>query len=339
MEIRSFSDSIKKALTATMIAGTVLSFSSCDRLHEDLQPCPQGVRLRFVYNYNMEFANAFPSQVDCLTVLFYDSDGNYVTTKTNMTASDLSDENWRMTVDLAPGNYSIIAYGGMECTESSFSFTAQPSTIRMDQLQVELNPECLTDPDERHLHDLFYGNLEVTVEQSDTEYKDYTLYMMKDTNNLRVLLQQVDGTPIDEADFDFKVVDDNTLMAWNNAVVKTRSVDYLTWARGNESPGELPDNGKEATVAWAEMSFPRLVTTNSPRLVITRKEDGHNVVDIPLNNYLLLMKGQTYANMPDQEFLDRKSRWNLFFFLRGGTWLSVEIVVDDWTVRINNTEF
>ena len=114
MEIRSFSDSIKKTLAATLIAATALSFASCDRIHEDLQPCPQGVRLRFVYDYNMEFANAFPSQVDCLTVLFYDEEGNYVTTRTNMTESDLSDENWRMTVDLEPGRYNIIPYGGME---------------------------------------------------------------------------------------------------------------------------------------------------------------------------------------------------------------------------------
>ncbi|MHC0039811.1 FimB/Mfa2 family fimbrial subunit, partial [Pseudoneobacillus sp. C159] len=87
-------------------------------MYEDLDPCPQGLRLRFVYDYNMEFANAFPTQVECLTVLFYDSDGKYVTTRTNNT-SDLADENWRMTIDLEPDEYQIIAYGGMECEQSS----------------------------------------------------------------------------------------------------------------------------------------------------------------------------------------------------------------------------
>lgn len=338
MEIRSFSDSIKKALTAAVIAGTLLPFSSCDRLHEDLQPCPQGVRLRFVYDYNMEFANAFPSQVDCLTVLFYDSRGSYVTTRTNVTADELSDEYWRMTVDLAPGSYSIIAYGGMECAESSFSFTSQPSTLGMNRLQVALDPDCLTDPERRRLHDLYYGSLDVTVAQTDTDYREYTVKMMKDTNNLRVMLQQVDGTPIDEADFDFKVVDDNTLMGWNNEVISTTDVEYLPWARGNVSPGELAD-GTEASVAYAEMSFPRLVTYNSPRLVITRKEDGSNVVDIPLNNYLLLMKSIAYESMPDQEFLDRESRWKMLFFLQSGRWLDTIIEINDWTVRINNTSF
>lgn len=321
-----------------MIAGTVLSFSSCDRIHEDLQPCPQGVRLRFVYDYNMEFANAFPSQVDCLTVLFYDKDGNYVTTKTNAT-SDLADENWRMTVDLDPGSYNVIAYGGMECDKSSFSFTSQPSSIRMDQIQVELNRSTLTEPVGTYLHPLFYGRAEVSVVQSDLEYRDYTVYMMKDTNNLRIMLQQVDGTTIDEADFDFKIVDDNTLMAWNNDVIPTQSVNYFPWTRGNASPGELPDNAGEATVAWAEISFPRLVTSNSPRLVITRKADGYKLIDIPLNNYLLLMKSEVYTDMPSQEFLDRESRWKMLFFLNGGRWLDTVIEINDWTVRINHTQY
>ena len=339
MNIRSFSDSIKKALTGLMLAATVLSFSSCSALHEDLQPCPQGVRLRFIYDYNMEFANAFPSQVDCLTLLVYDSEGNYVTTRSNIPASDLMDENWRMIVDLAPGSYSLIAYGGMDCDQSSFSFTSSPSEIKMDQLEVELNSNCLTQPVGTSLHPLFYGRQEVTVEKTDMEYRDYTVYMMKDTNNLRVMLQQVDGTAIDEADFDFRIVDDNTLFAWNNDIIPTQNVEYFPWTRGNVSPGELPDEGGVASVAFAEMSFPRLVTSNSPRLVITRKENGYKIVDIPLNNYLLLMKSEAYANMPDQEFLDRESRWKMLFFLRGGIWLDTVIEINDWVVRINNTGF
>ncbi len=338
MEIRSFSDSIKKTFAATLIAGAAMTLGSCDRIHEDLQPCPQGVRLRFVYNYNMEFANAFPSQVDCLTVLFYNEQGQYVTTRTNMTEADLSDENWRMTVDLNPGTYTIVAYGGLECQQSSFSFTAQPSTIGLQQLEVELKPTCLTAPVGTYLHPLFYGRADVSVEQSDMEYRDYTVYMMKDTNNLRVMLQQVDGNPINEADFDFKVVDDNTLMAWDNAVIPTQSVEYVPWTRGNASPGQLED-GRDASVAWAEMSFPRLVTSNSPRLVITRKEDGNNVVDIPLNNYLLLMKSEVYSSMPAQEFLDRESRWKMLFFLQNGIWLQTVIEINDWIVRLNDTEF
>ena len=61
---------------------TVFSLSSCESIYEDLSPCPHGVSLRFIYDYNMEYANAFPKKVDCLTLLIYDGKGDYVGTRT-----------------------------------------------------------------------------------------------------------------------------------------------------------------------------------------------------------------------------------------------------------------
>ena len=52
----------------TVLAVAAL-LSSCHGIYNDLEPCSQGVRLRFVYDYNMEYANAFHSQVDCLALL------------------------------------------------------------------------------------------------------------------------------------------------------------------------------------------------------------------------------------------------------------------------------
>lgn len=46
---------------AVLMAAPAAALSSCDHFNEDLEPCPQGVELRFVYDYNMEFSNAFPS--------------------------------------------------------------------------------------------------------------------------------------------------------------------------------------------------------------------------------------------------------------------------------------
>ena len=97
-----------------------VALSSCERIFEDLDPCPHGVSLRFVYDYNMEFANAFPKQVDCLTLYIYDDKDNYVDTKI-VTGAELQDEDYRMTLDLEKGNYHFVAYGGLACDKSSFS--------------------------------------------------------------------------------------------------------------------------------------------------------------------------------------------------------------------------
>lgn len=310
---------------------------SCGRLHEDLEPCPQGLRIRFIYDYNMEFANAFYSQVDCLTVLFYDEQGNYLQTVTN-TSSDLADENWRMVVDLLPGKYHILAYGGMADDNASFEFVTNPQTTRYNDIEVRLKPECVTEPVGTELHHLFYGRLDTEVEKNSMDYREVTVPMMKDTNNVRILLQQVSGAPVLNEDYDFRIIDNNTLFAWDNDLLPVPNMTYFPWARGNASPGELPD-GDDASVAWAEMSISRLATGNSPRLQITHIESGRKVVDIPLNNYLLLLKSQAFAQMPSQEFLDRESRWSLIFFLDEKLyWVSTTISIKDWTVRINNAD-
>lgn len=142
-----------------------------------------GLEIRFVYDYNLERANAFPAQVDCLTVHFYDAEGNYVMTRTE-TTDVLSDENYRMTVDLPEGDYRIVAYGGAECDKASFRHTKVPSEGSADtDLGMYLRPECLQPGNpEGHLHDHFYGSLRVSVKRAP-ERPAVTVKMMKNTNH------------------------------------------------------------------------------------------------------------------------------------------------------------
>ncbi len=330
---------IWRLLTAVLIVvASVLTLPSCESLYDDLQPCPQGLRVRFIYDYNMEFANAFPAQVDCLTVFLYDSEGHWLATRTDATPKQLADENWRMEFDLEPGQYTLLAYGGMQCDKSSFSFTSNPAETPLRDLRVRLNSDCLTSPAGQQLHRLFYGRVNAEVKAGGTDYNNVTVSMIKDTNNLRVLLQQVSGEKIDVNNFEFRVVDNNTLMGWNNDVLPSPQVSYYPWTKGNASPGQLPDYS-EASVAWAEMSFPRLVTGLQPHLIVTNRLTGETTIDIPLNNYLLLLKSMAYAKMGNQEFLDRESQWNMLFFLDNNMqWIKTTIVINDWIVRINDIE-
>ena len=65
---------------AIAVAFMALIPTSCV-LDGRLPECPRPeTRLRFVYEYNMERANAFHNQVHCLSLHVYDKDGNYVRT-------------------------------------------------------------------------------------------------------------------------------------------------------------------------------------------------------------------------------------------------------------------
>ena len=334
-------DQNRTSRLASTIFGIVLaalSLSSCESIYEDLAPCSHGVSLRFVYDYNMEYANAFPKKVDCLTLLIYDSGGNYVGMRT-VTGPELQDETYRMQLDLEPGRYRFISYGGIACDERSFAFV-QPAPgkgVKLEETTVIMDADLTTSVREKlRLHDLLWGSL--TLETADL-YNEGTVEMMKNTNNIRIVLQQMNGEPVKDKDFDFSITDDNTLFAAsNNDLLPNGTVTYTPWAQGQASTG-ITDDGQEVIVAYAEFSTSRLMVKNSPKLIIRRASDGNAVINIPLNNYLLLLKSELYEQMKPQEFLDRESEWSLFFFLdENGAWIKTYIKINDWTIRVNNMD-
>lgn len=358
------------ALTAALMT---VGSSSCSSVYDDLDPCPRGVLMRFVFDYNLEFANAFPNQVDCLSLWIFDAEGNLLQRVTE-TSDVLADEDWRMTIDLPAGDYKAVAYGGLECDLSSFSHTTAAENVRtITDLQVALNVDHIGDEaarPARPLHDLYHGALDFTVTEG-TDYDRVTLRMMRDTNHIRLVLQHIDNSPVDDKDFTFEILDDNTLLGHDNSVIPVGETRYTPWTTGTAHAGlnGLPvedendqENGDEGTraagdpvqVAYAEMSVSRLIhrsgyqwtdsrsgqTMRGPRLRITSKENGRVVADLPLNNYLLMLKSDYFGSMDSQEYLDRASRHNLVFFLdHDNAWVEMHIVVEDWTVRINNIEY
>lgn len=332
---------IRNIIGAITAAVQMIAFTACDSLvYDDLEACPEGLRLRFVYDYNMEFANAFYSQVDCLTLLIYDKDGKYIATRTETTEALLSDENWRMDLDLPAGEYNLIAYGGMECPKASFAFSTEPSpSTSMHDLNVYLKPGLLTRPEGTELHHLYYGRLNVTVNPENTDYTEATVYMMKDTNDLRIVLQHTDGSPVDHSEFTYELTADNTLLGWNNDVTPTEVTTYMPYATGNAMAGIDGFTGNEVQAAYAEFSTSRFINgAADTRLTIRRASDGSEVLSIPLIRYLLLLKSdeEQFKDMKPQEFLDRESRWKMVFFLTGNVWSQTHIIINDWVVRIND---
>lgn len=322
--------------------------TSCGSVFDDLDPCPEGMRLRFIYNYNTEESNSFPSQVECLTVHIYDSQERLIKTVTENSAV-LSDEDYRMDIDLPAGEYTAVAYGGISCDEASFAHTtSMGSGEQLQSIVMKLKDEHVG----RRLHDLYQGRVSFTVEADTPTYGDATLPMMKLTNHYRILLFKTDGTPTDGNDFDFFIEDSNSLLDYQNlpcATVTSRYDSYVKGAieisddleqGGEQVPAEVAQSGttrsdRTSTIGYAELSTPRLWLGNAPVLTIYSHEMARNVLRIPLNKMLLLEKGD-YDKFDNQEYLDRNSMWNLTFFLNSDdTWNNAVIYINGWRVRIN----
>ena len=328
---------MKRNIISVMGVAVLAAFltiqSSCDTVYDDdLQPCPHGVSLRFVYDYNMEYANAFPAKVDCVTLYVFDSEGNYVTTHTE-TGEVLQNEDYRMQLDLEKGDYRFVAYGGLACEEHSFALLDEPQAgTQWSALSVEMLHDNFSSGIK--LHDFYYGTEEGTVEAN--AYQDVTVRLMKNTNNIRVVLQQVNGQALSNEDFIFTLTDDNTLFNYQNQLVENGIITYAPWSQGCQTVGDEEED--QITVAYAEFSTSRLVDEEShcPRLCIRRASDEKKIIDIPLIDYLLLLKSDAYSDMGTQEFLDRESEWSLIFFLDENLeWQKTQIIVNGWVVRLN----
>lgn len=355
-----------------------MGFVSCESIYDDQSGCRTGIALNFVYEYHMERgANAFPTNVDCVDVLVFDTNGNFV--KHFVETSDiLRDPAYAMEIPLDKGDYHLVVWGGMACDDTAFELTpefpeaeavealgSRAGTPRQEDIRVVrpltdgISSEQLHDIDAR-TGGLFYGTLDVSVTERAYEFKHYTVELMKDTNNIQIVLQEL-STPdqCDVNDYDFKIVDDNFVLdGFNNPVpiadgdfqpiykpyqTYNRTAGYVETGREGEQVEE--DEKRPVQVACAEFSTSRLFVQHmsTARLVVSSVDkDGSGskeIINIPLLTYLSMIRGFGDSWIKsDQEFLDRQSRWTLMFFLQHNAWISTKIVVNWWTVRVNDID-
>ena len=353
-----------------------LSLTSCDSIiYDDADDCVQGVALQFRYEYHMEpGANAFPANVDCVNLFVFDSDGNYLD-HFYETTEELKNENYRMQLPLKPGKYHLVAYGGLACENPRFNinhdWANRTKTItHKNDIEVTL-PLNSVNTSATLLHDiqkrvggLFYGTLDVTIsDKMRWEFQNEVLYMMKDTNNIQVILQELSHpNSVDHEDYEFTIIDDNfKLDGYNNPISVVTDNNQplykpynsenrvMGWVEYQERDGAYnsEDPNLPVQVGCVEFSTSRLFDEHwkSARLVIEKKktkadEESKPIIDIPLIEYLEATRGfgQSWIQ-DDQEYLDRQSNWTLMFFLQDGRWVSTRISVNAWTVRINQTSF
>ena len=328
-----------------LVALFAVLFASCDDsvIYDDEGDCSVNYRIRFKYDRNMKFADAFRNEVKSVALYVFDESGVLVS-QTIEDGATLADENYSMPVDLKPGNYELLAWCGVGNGESFTvpqavvgETTKEEVTCRMNRNSV--NGVGVVDKD---LAPLFHGSMKVTLtDEVGTHYE--TMSLTKNTNVVRVVLQQLSGNDINPELFSFEIQDYNGFMAYDNSLLSDALMVYKPWSIESGSADVDADvyNGKtRATsvgVAVAEMTTGRLMADNRPILVVRNLEEDKVVLSVPIVDYALLVKGNYNRDMSDQEYLDRQDEYSMTFFLdESGDWVSSTIIVNSWRVVFNN---
>lgn len=328
--------------------------TSCNGvIYDDEGDCDVTYRVKFRYDWNMKYADAFPHEVKSVKLYAFDKGGNLVW-QTSESGEALAQEGYSIVLPLEPGDYRLAAWCGLDNGES---FTVPEISVggKHEEIHCKLNRvyDAGQACSKEDLHPLFHGILDVNlpVNLDGGEYV-YTLPLKKDTNVFRITLQHLSGEHLNQKDFTFRIEDSNGWMDHTNELLPDEDIVYHPFAQYEGSAGIETDKVPESRssvienvrVVIAELTVARLVMRDwtkeeKPMLVIRAAEDGRLVARVPIIDYALLVKGAANLDMDDQEFLDRNDVYNMSFFLDNNLrWLSTVINIHTWRVVKNRTE-
>jgi len=334
-----------KILGAVLSALLPVGMSSCDNwLYEDLDPCTVTYILKFRYDYNMKFADAFSSEVRSVNVWAFDQNGNLVW-KGETSGDALGEPDFYMTMDIKPGIYDFVAWCGLTPT-SPFRIPEAQSPANPQSLGCEM--QLMDGHDGKYINDemdegLYHGvldNVELTTHATQHVVQEVTIPLVKDTKEVQVMLQHIDGTPIGRTDFSVSISGSNSLLDWDNAILPGQEFIYTPWstiygsADLDTKSGGTHDAQTSVTTLLCEIATNRMIADREQILTVTRNTDGQDIIKIPILQYLLLVKGNYHRDLSDQEYLDRQDEFSLVFFLtEDNNWYTAGgIYINSWAV-------
>ena len=316
-----------KIWSMLILFGSMLG--SCEVLSEEEEDC--AVYVRFRYDMNMEFTDAFQHAVNSVTLYAFDKNGVLAFQKTEE-GELLKEDGYRMRLEQIShterADYDFITWAGEPDNESFSIPVLSVGKHTKEDLICQLNRAgdgVVND----NLDNLFHGQVNGLSfgGRAAQPGVDVVVPLVKNTNNIRIVLQEVSGEPLSASDFNFAITDKNGKMNYDNTLMEDEQLTYKEWYKGNGQAGM----DEELTTA-------RLMADMDPILTITKAETGEQVLSIPLVDCALLYKREKYRDMPNQEYLDREDEYNFTFFLQDGKWVSSSIIINSWRLILQDSD-
>jgi hypothetical protein len=295
---------------------------------------------------NMNFSDAFASEVQSVTLTLIDSDG-LVTYQKTESGERLSADDYEMEIDPPAGTYDMVAW----CTtneNNSYSFGDGASRVG---LNCRLNSKRADDGSaymDTALDDLFHGYTQGVELPMYTGDYHYDMSLVKNTNHVHILVQNLNGNVLNADDFEFTFTDNNGSMFHDNSVDSDdEDITYHACRKVAASATyEKPDiddtrAASSMSAVVASIHTLRMLRDHDSQLVVRKTAIGDNrtVLSIPFVDYALLLKSLDRNDLDDQEYLDRQHEYNITFFIDDSDrWVNSYIYINSWRIVLNEEE-
>ncbi len=344
----------------------VAALTGCDStIYDGEGDCDPVHIIRFNYDMNMKFVDAFPAEVPSVDLHVFDTDGRLVTTVSRHVTPDEA-RNFQIELrGLAPGHYNLLAWCGVKESEHfKVNPDAQPEpeihhhTCRIHREDPD---QTIGEADGGHIRNdigrLYHGRLDNVDMTQDEGHHVHTVDLTKDTNVIRVVLQHLSGAPMDKDDYVITITDANGHYDHDNFLLPDQNLTYHPWRidsgtasfHPEDDPDRQPDQApsrvqSSVSAIVSELTVGRLMANRSQDAMLTvRNKKGALILSVPLIETLLLVKGYYYTPdghrpLGDQEYLDRQDEYPLTFFLdQNNEWIRTVIYINSWRIVRNNS--
>ncbi|MDE6410547.1 MAG: FimB/Mfa2 family fimbrial subunit [Muribaculaceae bacterium] len=331
---------------AVLGAASLLTSCNGNPFYEDLAPCETRHAVRFQWDTNMVGADAFRGNVHSVAIYGFDQNDKLAFHFAEK-GDALAMQGYTLPITgVAPGEYTIVAWCGLDndgTRSESFivSDTEMGVTTRQEllcRMERDIHDDG-THHSSENLYDLYHGTsygVQIYAKNDMDHQGDhvYTINLTKDTNNVRIMLQQM-GKDVNVEDFSYRIEEANGTLGCDNELQTDETINYEPFNTENGVAGVEETRAGAITnvgIAIADLKMSRLMARR-PSMLTIRNSDGSTVLQIPMTQYALLAKGYEAETFTDQEYLDRQDNYRLMFFLDSdGNWSSSRIVVNSWTI-------
>ncbi len=343
---------IYKAIFALASIFAGIALSGCDNsfIFDDQEPCPRGIRLKLFYGHHLKGGDALPYEINHVSVYVFSHETGLAVDQVDVPVGNIREREMEVNLDhLDPGVYDFIVW----CFgDNKKHFTIKPDKTREDRME---HFTCLMSEDDSNpghqsndIGRLYHGQLlNVDCTQDETIVTE-EIPLKKDTNAVRLVLQHLNGEYLDPSKFDITLESDNGHVDHNNDIIPGHNRVYHPWdvRSGTTDMGGFTGGDSRAmttaSALVAEHTVGRIMKDGGVRLRVKNNETGEDIINIPMVDYALLVKGlDRYSNkeMDDQEYLDRQDEYNMVFFLDEGLrWMNQYIYINSWRIVLQNNE-
>ena len=222
-----------KLLVVCMVIGFM---ASCDSVLDFKEgDCSYQYKVKFKYDYNMKYADAFHSLVSTVTLYAFDENGKLAFQNTN-SGDALKDQNYAMSLNVDPGKYHLVTWAGLD--NQSFAvpvlslgsstidnLTVKTRRVKNTSRSVTSYGEVGDNLVSNELSPLWHGEISSTdVVLSRSRDTILTVPLIKNTNTIRVVIVQAaskdamaksTSRAISKTSFDYKLSDNNGFMNYD----------------------------------------------------------------------------------------------------------------------------